>query len=668
MKAYWRLIVSNAAASLLGADERDFYVSPKGDDTSPGTIEVPLKTIGRAVELSKPGKNIHPMSGIYEENVVIDKPVHIRPLRQNVAVLAGRITVQSSNVDINGMVFEGNERPLVIEGGMDELLIRQNRFVGCAGPAMHFVSAAGGGSFIIGNAISCDGRGPGMLFECGNGPQGTVIATNRFDHCETGIEVVACNPKCIPQLWDNSFSSCVRSAILLVNGTASSIEDLKAKSASRSVTVSETPATYVVAPNGDDTRTGSEGAPLATLGAAIQKARAGDTVLLRGGDYVESGSFEASGTADQPLTIGSAPGEKATFHNSFWLFRDSSHLVVRDICLLESRAESLRLEEGCNHSLFERLEIINGATEIHCFSLLIEGPGAHHNRFVNCRLVRTGEFAASKNGDAADISGGIGNYHNRFEHCWFEGYRTAFHLGHGAYSVAVPLYAVFAFNTFTNNSRDGIHVKTCDNLIYGNRFIKNRQGIGTRGAARNLIIGNCIEHSHDAGLRCHGESHVVWGNVFRNNCNGGIRLYHTDNAHYRPAVYFHIFNNTFIKNGPKDTPTIWMQDGTSARIIGNVFVGRGGPFIEQMPQAQMLTLNHNVYHNGLAPLVREFEGGKSDACLDPELGDGDGFQSRVMNSAARDVIRWPDGLPPIHPEIDDAGGEVVGRDWTPRYV
>jgi hypothetical protein len=186
MKAYWRLIVSNAAVNQLDADERDFYVSPKGDDANPGTMDAPLKTIGRAVELSEPGKTIHPMGGRYEEEVFIDRPVHIRPLRLNVAVMAGLITIRSSNVDINGLVFDGVERPIIIEGEVNELLIRQNRFIDCAGPVMTFATPAGGDSFIIGNAVSGNGIGPGIRYEC-VGLQETVIASNRFHYCETGI-------------------------------------------------------------------------------------------------------------------------------------------------------------------------------------------------------------------------------------------------------------------------------------------------------------------------------------------------------------------------------------------------------------------------------------------------------------------------------------------------
>ncbi|HEX2478688.1 MAG TPA: DUF1565 domain-containing protein, partial [Geminicoccaceae bacterium] len=54
------LIVAPAGAA-------DIYVAPDGQDTNPGTIVLPLKTIGRAAEMATPGTTVRVTPGVYPE-------------------------------------------------------------------------------------------------------------------------------------------------------------------------------------------------------------------------------------------------------------------------------------------------------------------------------------------------------------------------------------------------------------------------------------------------------------------------------------------------------------------------------------------------------------------------------------------------------------------------
>ncbi len=66
----------------------------------------------------------------------------------------------------------------------------------------------------------------------------------------------------------------------------------------------------VVAPNGSDSAPGTVAQPLATTAAALQRARAGQTILLRGGTYpVLRDQRVRTGT---PVVVRSYPGERAT--------------------------------------------------------------------------------------------------------------------------------------------------------------------------------------------------------------------------------------------------------------------------------------------------------------------------------------------------------------------
>ncbi len=68
--------------------------------------------------------------------------------------------------------------------------------------------------------------------------------------------------------------------------------------------------TYVVTPTGNDSNSGDAGAPFRTIGKAAQVMLAGDTCLVRGGDYYECVNPSASGRPGAPLTFRAAPGER----------------------------------------------------------------------------------------------------------------------------------------------------------------------------------------------------------------------------------------------------------------------------------------------------------------------------------------------------------------------
>ncbi|MCI0704210.1 MAG: right-handed parallel beta-helix repeat-containing protein [Planctomycetia bacterium] len=71
------------------------------------------------------------------------------------------------------------------------------------------------------------------------------------------------------------------------------------------------PALFVDPAKGDDGNDGSQAKPWKTLAHAIPKLKAGETLYLRGGTYYEHVTVKGTGTAKQPITIRSFPGELA---------------------------------------------------------------------------------------------------------------------------------------------------------------------------------------------------------------------------------------------------------------------------------------------------------------------------------------------------------------------
>jgi hypothetical protein len=69
--------------------------------------------------------------------------------------------------------------------------------------------------------------------------------------------------------------------------------------------------TRYVSVGGSDGNPGSLSRPWRTIGFAASRLRPGDTLLIRGGTYLERPTVEASGTAGATITIQSYPGESA---------------------------------------------------------------------------------------------------------------------------------------------------------------------------------------------------------------------------------------------------------------------------------------------------------------------------------------------------------------------
>jgi len=85
-----------------------------------------------------------------------------------------------------------------------------------------------------------------------------------------------------------------------------------------------------VSPDGNDRASGTRSDPLKTLAKAVKKAAAGEAVILLGGRYAEPMSLKnVSGTAEQPLVIRTAPGERVVFDGTDML-PARWHEVTRD--------------------------------------------------------------------------------------------------------------------------------------------------------------------------------------------------------------------------------------------------------------------------------------------------------------------------------------------------
>jgi len=79
-----------------------------------------------------------------------------------------------------------------------------------------------------------------------------------------------------------------------------------------SATLAHAPATYYVSPAGSDSAPGTISQPFATIQHGANQLLAGDTLILRGGNYHENVTLAVSGTASAPITLATYTGETPT--------------------------------------------------------------------------------------------------------------------------------------------------------------------------------------------------------------------------------------------------------------------------------------------------------------------------------------------------------------------
>lgn len=134
-------------------------------------------------------------------------------------------------------------------------------------------------------------------------------------------------------------------------------------------------ATVHVAPGGDDAAAGTAGAPLATIHAAVERARAGDTILLQGDQFHCDRTIvlSESGTPEAPLRLQAAPGHRPVL--------DFSRLKPSDE---KARGTARGVFLAGDHWILEGLEICHAPDN----GIKIEGS---HNRVDRCVFHHNGD-------------------------------------------------------------------------------------------------------------------------------------------------------------------------------------------------------------------------------------------------------------------------------------
>ena len=176
-------------------------------------------------------------------------------------------------------------------------------------------------------------------------------------------------------------------------------------------------ATLHVALGGDDAASGTAQAPLASVSAAVDRVRPGDTILLHDGVFPcrQTILLSGSGTEDQPLRLQAAPGAKPVLEFagvtatdekqravSRGLFLTGDHWILEGLEICHAADNGLKIEGS--HNRVERCVFHHNGDSGLQIGLAKksknDGTLAAHNTIVNCDSFRN--FDARTKGENAD--------------------------------------------------------------------------------------------------------------------------------------------------------------------------------------------------------------------------------------------------------------------------
>ncbi|MFD3497052.1 right-handed parallel beta-helix repeat-containing protein [Streptomyces sp. NPDC058678] len=121
-------------------------------------------------------------------------------------------------------------------------------------------------------------------------------------------------------------------------------------------------ATLIVATNGSDSAPGTLAQPLRTIQRAVDLAKPGDTIAVRGGTYAltDNITISTSGTASLPITLGTYQGERVVIDGDQL---PASHTPVGGSI---ARADRGAIHQEASYWRISDLEIVNGPYGVYC--------------------------------------------------------------------------------------------------------------------------------------------------------------------------------------------------------------------------------------------------------------------------------------------------------------
>ncbi len=343
-----------------------------------------------------------------------------------------------------------------------------------------------------------------------------------------------------------------------------------------------TPSTFYVSHAGSDTNPGTESQPWRSIQHAAETLQAGETVLIRAGEYSEWVRPKNSGLPEKPITYAACPGEVVTINGAGielpantprmpralhpthdWVGAHIGHPVqLGGLFQIEERS----------HIIVRGLQIINAGPHRDNAGILVKDSD-------NIRL----EGNLTRN----TVSSGIGVWRsykvvvtgNEVELACNDG-------GNECVSIAGCDEFELSYNHIhhsgpCNEGGEGIDVKHgCSNGRVHHNHVHhiNRLGIYAESwntLTRNIeIYQNLVHDNVNDGITCASEEGGVleniriYNNLVYNNGRTGVVIGWYGDVEHQPIRNISIFNNTIVNNGVTDVGGgIWLENPEAKNIL-----------------------------------------------------------------------------------------------------
>lgn len=342
--------------------------------------------------------------------------------------------------------------------------------------------------------------------------------------------------------------------------------------------------TYYVAMGGDDDADGSSGTPWASLQKAADTVAAGDTVIVRAGNYAGF-HLTTSGTANLPITFSA----------------EANAVVDADN---ETTPDGLNLE-GASYVLIEGFTV-TGVTRAGIRAVLCENVTIRNNR-------------TDQNGVWGILTGFCDDLLIENNECSRSGDE------HGIYVSNSGDRPVIRGNRLFSNNANGLHMNGDVSLggdgVISNALVENNIIWDNGSAGGSGINGDGVQNS------------VIRNNLLYENHASGISLYQIDGG--EPSSGNLIINNTVVQASNGRWALNIQDAATNNRVFNNILLSRHASRGAVDISADSLTgfvSNNNV-------VIGRFTNDDGNSVLDlAEWRAGTGQDTASLEAAIDDVF------------------------------
>jgi parallel beta-helix repeat protein len=138
------MVLAAAILQAVPASAATLYVSTTGNDSNPGTVSLPLRSISKAAQAATPGSRVVVLGGVYREVVEIPvggtagSPITFEPARGQQVIIDGSasppntslVQISASYIGFKGFTIRNSTRTGITAWGTHNVTITDNKVYG----------------------------------------------------------------------------------------------------------------------------------------------------------------------------------------------------------------------------------------------------------------------------------------------------------------------------------------------------------------------------------------------------------------------------------------------------------------------------------------------------------------------------------------------------------